>query len=298
MDGTSYEALSSLLTSVDSLNIVHATTSQTFHPKIYDFVNDQTGLTIVGSHNLTVGGLWGNFESSIIADTDLSQPDGLKLRQSISDYINDLESLGASFQVVPDQVFIDSLLQNGEISKEALMRATHSSTTQSATGQRKKVPSIFGRGKPVAFPPKPTKTTQQVPATANPQGTLGTATPTSALGPTGLSFITANQNDPILWYSTQALTGGPGNQIDLSKESLVNKGNLAGTPFVGNKPGLMSGAVEFFGVNPNLTNLVTKITVHYKGQDYYGNTIKYPDNTTQMEHGVYSSKVKTKMVIA
>lgn len=261
LEGTSYEALSSLLTSVDSLNIVHATTSQTFHPKIYDFTNRQAGLTIVGSHNLTLGGLWGNFESSIIADTNLSQPDGRKLRQSVSDYINDLKSLGASFQVVPDQQFIDDLLKAGEISKEALIHAK-SRSTQKTSSQSKAAPSIFGKGKSVALPSSPSKSVQHPHTTNNNlKVNSGAIIPPTPQVPSGLSVLSSNLNDPILWYSTKALTGGSSNQIDLSKESLVSKGNPNGTPFAGSKPHLMRGAVEFFGVQPNLTGIVTKITI-------------------------------------
>src|SRR5690554_6131138 len=58
LGGTSYEALTNLLLHTDALNVVHAEKGQTFHSKIYQFLGAEEGLIIVGSHNLTGGGLW------------------------------------------------------------------------------------------------------------------------------------------------------------------------------------------------------------------------------------------------
>jgi HKD family nuclease len=60
LGGTSYEALTALLLHTDSLNVVHSEKSQTFHSKIYQFLGKEEGLVVVGSHNLTAGGLWTN----------------------------------------------------------------------------------------------------------------------------------------------------------------------------------------------------------------------------------------------
>lgn len=60
LGGTSYEALTALLLHTDSLNVVHSERGQTFHTKIYQFSGSEKGLIVVGSHNLTGGGLWTN----------------------------------------------------------------------------------------------------------------------------------------------------------------------------------------------------------------------------------------------
>src|SRR5690606_26711518 len=69
---TSYEALTALLLHTDSLNVVHSEKSQTFHTKIYHFLGKEKALIVVGSHNLTGGGLWTNFESSMLIPLDQS----------------------------------------------------------------------------------------------------------------------------------------------------------------------------------------------------------------------------------
>ena len=58
---TSYEALTSLLLNTDSLYVVHTEKGQTFHAKIYQLLGQRKGMVVVGSHNLTAGGLWTNF---------------------------------------------------------------------------------------------------------------------------------------------------------------------------------------------------------------------------------------------
>lgn len=55
-------------------------------------------------------------------------------------------------------------------------------------------------------------------------------------------------------------------------------GDPTGTPYDINASGYMSGTVEFFGVDPTQTSVVTYLTINYKGVDYVGNTIKYPSN--------------------
>jgi HKD family nuclease len=63
LDVTSYDALTVLLLHTDSLNVVHAEKGQTFHSKIYQFLGQDKGLVVVGSHNLTAGGLWTNLKA-------------------------------------------------------------------------------------------------------------------------------------------------------------------------------------------------------------------------------------------
>ena len=70
LGGTSYEALTALLLYTDTLNVVHSERGQTFHSKIYQFFGDSKGMLVVGSHNLTGGGLWTNFESSTLIPFD------------------------------------------------------------------------------------------------------------------------------------------------------------------------------------------------------------------------------------
>lgn len=73
LDGTSYEALVSLSKLADTLYVVHSESEQTFHSKIYNFTKEGNSIVVVGSNNLTAGGLWTNLESCSIARLDLGK---------------------------------------------------------------------------------------------------------------------------------------------------------------------------------------------------------------------------------
>ena len=71
--GTSVEGIESLLNALGTqdLYINHDENSFiTFHPKVYYFENDEKGLLVIGSGNLTQGGLYSNDEGSAIIELD------------------------------------------------------------------------------------------------------------------------------------------------------------------------------------------------------------------------------------
>src|SRR5690606_8965962 len=115
---TSYEALTALLLCTDTLNVVHSENGQTFHTKIYEFRGNEKGLIILGSHNLTGGGLWTNFESSALIPVEISSNQGIEILRSQDDYMFRLTSLKESFMPIESKVDIDKLLQNAYIFKE------------------------------------------------------------------------------------------------------------------------------------------------------------------------------------
>jgi hypothetical protein len=54
----------------------------TFHPKVYLFKKPGRAMAVVGSGNLTGGGLWTNYEAAVVLDLDLSDPgDAAMLRE-------------------------------------------------------------------------------------------------------------------------------------------------------------------------------------------------------------------------
>lgn len=69
--GTTVEALLRLLDLCTSVHVLYKHPRQTFHPKIYEFAGGDEGpesaTLIVGSSNLTHGGLVTNFEASLVA---------------------------------------------------------------------------------------------------------------------------------------------------------------------------------------------------------------------------------------
>ena len=76
--GTSVEGLTALLECVGGRGevwVFHNENGPSFHPKMYVFSNDRNAEVIIGSGNLTQGGLFENYEASIILALDLANPD-------------------------------------------------------------------------------------------------------------------------------------------------------------------------------------------------------------------------------
>jgi hypothetical protein len=86
------------------------------------------------------------------------------------------------------------------------------------------------------------------------------------------------------------MTGGSRNILDLSKKSLVERGDLEGTPFELDDPRFMRGGVEFFGLNPNSTDQVKNITINFDGVDYKDNSILFPSG--ENANGTWRLQIK------
>ncbi|GEM_PF-3556074 len=72
--GTTAEALDLLLTSMDSTFVTfEPNPGCSFHPKMYLFDGPGAAQAIIGSHNMTVGGLELNYESAVVLDFRLPQ---------------------------------------------------------------------------------------------------------------------------------------------------------------------------------------------------------------------------------
>ena len=92
--GSDYEAIKQLLQTIedsDESNIyLYHEIGRTFHPKIYFFSNeeDQKAMLIIGSSNLTAGGLVNNVEANVIIEFDLSKEDHLTEFEKMNNYFN------------------------------------------------------------------------------------------------------------------------------------------------------------------------------------------------------------------
>ena len=77
--GTSYEGLRALLDATFSggrVIVFHNLLPHTFHPKVYLFKSTTRAEIAVGSGNLTAGGLFTNYEASLLVSLDLSNEIG------------------------------------------------------------------------------------------------------------------------------------------------------------------------------------------------------------------------------
>lgn len=231
LGGTSYEALTALLRHTDSLNVVHTEKGQTFHAKIYQFVGKDKGLVVVGSHNLTGGGLWTNFESSVLISVGGPSANEGELLSGLKDYLGELSSLKDSFMSIGGQEDIDKLLQNGYVFKEVAEQVRRAkAATQTGSGER-----LFGNGAPAKLPSIAISKKEK--------------TASDSVAPAKPISITLDEEGETIWFETKSMTGGSRNILDLSKRSLVERGDPKGTRFDLGDPRFMRGGVEFFGLN-------------------------------------------------
>ena len=280
LGGTSYEALTTLRLHTDSLNVVHSERGQTFHSKIYQFSGEKSGLLVVGSHNLTAGGLWTNFESSVHIPIDGEKAAETKISKEMGDYFQELAGLATSFMPITSQDEIERLLDEGYVTKEVADRVRRASDAK-RDGSKER---LFGNVAPAKLP-RLTSTKQEG------QTETKVASP-EVPTPTDTATVNAEDSNQTIWFETREMTGGSRNILDLSKKSLVESGNPTGTPFDLGEAGFMRGGVEFFGLNPTATDQTANITIHFKGQDYLENTILYPEGNNA--NGTWRLQIKGK----
>ena len=280
LGGTSYEALTTLRLHTDSLNVVHSERGQTFHSKIYQFSGEKSGLLVVGSHNLTAGGLWTNFESSVHIPIDGEKAAEAKMSKEMGDYFQELAGLATSFMPITSQDEIERLLDEGYVTKEVADRVRRASDAK-RDGSKER---LFGNGAPAKLP-RLTSTKQEG------QTETKVASP-EVPTPTDTTTDNAEDSNQTIWFETREMTGGSRNILDLSKKSLVESGNPTGTPFDLGEAGFMRGGVEFFGLNPTATDQTANITINFEGQDYLENTILYPEGNNA--NGTWRLQIKGK----
>lgn len=110
LGGTSRQGLELLLRLADMSYVFHQP-GRTFHPKVYSAKGDQNALIVVGSHNVTLGGVTRNFEAGILGDLDLTDRNDRDLLQSIDHFI---ERLIADVEVCRPltEEFLDELVRD------------------------------------------------------------------------------------------------------------------------------------------------------------------------------------------
>lgn len=121
--GTSFEGLSDLIEAVaprGRVIVFHNRLPYTFHPKIYLFKSDTAAEVILGSGNLTEGGLFTNYEAALRLSFDLTDSiEAAKLR-SIEDVLNTWADSARGTAKILDETLLNRLLDLGLIPKEAL----------------------------------------------------------------------------------------------------------------------------------------------------------------------------------
>src|SRR5713226_4752698 len=119
--GTSREGLADLLgaTPHGQILIYRNNGPYTFHPKVYVFKSDQRADVIIGSGNLTAGGLFTNYEASVAASLNLTSA-------ADADFLNAIEATldgwsqpqeGLCYLLTAD--LLDELIASGVVRSEA-----------------------------------------------------------------------------------------------------------------------------------------------------------------------------------
>ena len=126
--GTSYEGLSDLLAAVssdDQVVVFHNRLPFTFHPKIYLFKSSTAADVIVGSGNLTEGGLFTNYEGALRVFLDLSDPEQADVLRSIEEVLDTWADPSRGTAMVLDDVLLARLTALGLTPVEALAASDH-----------------------------------------------------------------------------------------------------------------------------------------------------------------------------
>lgn len=236
--GTSLEGLSDLLTIVGGEGDVFINHDQgwyvSFHPKLYLFEGDNSALLIVGSGNLTEGGLYTNDEASLACVLDPSDADDQivlgEVKTVLDTWCNEeLETVSRL-----DHSFLQSLLDGGYVKPDARLRegdaeaGAADKATRRTLGQPpiKREP-LFGRGASRYRPPRRRSSVEREPiaeeaslARDEPRGFVmtlmrtdvgvGQTTPgTSRRSPEIFIPLTARNRHPEFWGWQSRFTQDP-----------------------------------------------------------------------------------------
>lgn len=159
LGGTSKEALLELLAAIDNngeIWIFHNASNYTFHPKMYSFKNDHEALLVVGSGNLTEGGLFTNYEISLATSLDLQNQNDNKLFLNAESLLSGWCDASNKLALKLDETRLEELVNAGIICLESKINQIQKIQRNIVrSGSDKKAEGIFGK---VTVPPAPRQT--------------------------------------------------------------------------------------------------------------------------------------------
>lgn len=187
--GTSHEGLRSLLEAVvprGKVSIFHNPGSRTFHPKIFMFKSSSAADVIIGSGNLTEGGLFTNYEAGLRLQLDLAYPEHAQILQDIESVYENWSDTSLGTAVTLDLPLLNRLTALGLVPPETMISAAIGQDSQYITEGPDNHP-FTARGAPGA--PRIRVPTVNVPAVPN--------SPPPVLWPRSLSgfVMTLQQTD-------------------------------------------------------------------------------------------------------
>lgn len=128
----------------------------TFHSKIYLFQNQSAAIAIIGSHNLTEGGLYTNDEASAIHWLNLKDKEDAKLLKELNSYFDILCKPDSENARKLNNELLQKLLKNGEVVPESLSseEGQSASTTTKPLKTLEKQEIIFAKSEIKRSAPK------------------------------------------------------------------------------------------------------------------------------------------------
>ncbi len=137
---TTYEGLVNLLDAIGSNSemwIFHNENSSTFHPKIYLFANDESADFIVGSGNLTEGGLFTNYEAFLRINLDFRHEEDRQQYDEIISYLDYWRDPSTGCAIQADLLFLNDLRDNEYLPTENQVKRERKQKTQQARERKK-----------------------------------------------------------------------------------------------------------------------------------------------------------------
>lgn len=187
--GTTAEGLEAMLDALGEtgeLFVNHdESTFTTFHPKIYFFEGAEKSILVIGSGNLTQGGLYSNDEGFAILELDPSAPDDLAvIDQYKEDFGKWCDEDSETVRRV-DKDFIEALKDAGYVPREALVPDDAEEQAEEGDEEEEEAEDkaqLFGRMKGRRRPPRKKVKKVKVKPKAKPIGQLLDESPESSTG--------------------------------------------------------------------------------------------------------------------
>ena len=121
--GTSAEGLQDLLEAVSPRGrviVFHNRLPFTFHPKVYLFKSPTAADVMIGSGNLTEGGLFTNYEAALRLLLDLADPKQAAILQSMERVLDTWADLSTGTALALDDALLARLIETGLVPSEAV----------------------------------------------------------------------------------------------------------------------------------------------------------------------------------
>lgn len=140
---TSAEGLKSLFEAVQpngKIFVYHNQLPHTFHPKIFLFSSGDKARAVIGSGNLTEGGLYTNYEAGILLDFDLSKDEQRDVVEEMNATLDEWMDVNSGTTIELDDDYLDKLIRANLVPSE---KKTHSKAKISARKGSAKQLTLF-----------------------------------------------------------------------------------------------------------------------------------------------------------